>query len=72
MHAEGLGHAPGGKSLTKNTSHLTGDTGSSAGGAHDDGSTELLVGNNIIRCLRRLCGRKAGTMIQWHCNCSRI
>ena len=35
-HAERLGHAPGEKSRTKNTSHLTGDTGSSAGGAHDD------------------------------------
>ena len=32
---------------------------------------ELLVGNNIIRCLRRLCGQTAGTMIQQHCNCSR-
>ena len=36
------------------------------------GSTELLVGNNIIRCLKRLCGRTAGTMIQQHCNCSLI
>ena len=36
------------------------------------GLTELLVGNNIIRCLRRLYGRTAGTMIQQHCNCSRI
>ena len=26
-------------------------------------STELLVGNNIIRCLKRLCDRTAGTMI---------
>ena len=65
-HAEGLGHALGGKSRTKNTSHLTGDTGSSAGGAHDDESAA------VRRCLRRLCGRTAGTMIQQHCNCSRI
>ena len=28
--------------------------------------------NNIIRCLKRLYDRKAGTMIQQHCNCSRI
>ena len=35
-----------------------------------DGTT--IVGNNIIRCLRRLCGRTAGTMIQQHCSCSRI
>ena len=35
---EGLGHAPGGKSRTKNTSHLTGDT---AGGAHDDESAAV-------------------------------
>ena len=37
-HAEGLGLTPGGKLRTKNTSHLTGDTGSPAGGAHDDES----------------------------------
>ena len=30
-HAEGLGHTPGGQSCTKNTSHLTGDTGSPVG-----------------------------------------
>ena len=36
------------------------------------GSTELLVGNNITKCLRLLCGRMAGTMIQQHCNCFRI
>ena len=36
------------------------------------GSTELLVGNNITKCLRQLCGRMAGTMIQQHCNCFRI
>ena len=35
-HAEGFGHIPGGKSRTKNTSHLTGDSGSPAGGANDD------------------------------------
>ena len=40
-HAEGLGHAPGGKSRTKNTSHLTGDTCSPAGGAHDDESAAV-------------------------------
>ena len=34
-----------------------------------DGTTSW---NNIIRCLKRLCGRTAGTMIQQHCNCSRI
>ena len=34
-HAEELGHTTGGKSRTKNTSHLTGDTGSPAGGAHE-------------------------------------
>ena len=36
------------------------------------GSTGQLVGNNIDRCLRRLCGRTAGTMTQQHCNCSLI
>ena len=40
-HAEGLGHTPGGKSHTKNTSHLTGDTGFPAGGAHDDESAAV-------------------------------
>ena len=40
-HAEGLGHAPGGKLRTKNTSHLTGDTGPSAGGSHDDESAAV-------------------------------
>ena len=40
-HAEGLGHTPGGKTRTKNTSHLTGDTGSPAGGAHDDESAAV-------------------------------
>ena len=40
-HAEGQGHALGGKSCTKNTSHLTGDIGSSAGGAHDDESAAV-------------------------------
>ena len=35
------------------------------------GLTELLVGNNIIRCLRRLYGGTAETMIQQHYNCSR-
>ena len=43
-HAEGLGHTPGGKSRTKNTSHLTGDTGSpggGGGGAHDDKSAAV-------------------------------
>ena len=34
-------HTPGGKSRTKNTSHLTGDTGSPAGGAHDDESAAV-------------------------------
>ena len=37
----GLGHTPGGKSHIKNTSHLTGDTGSPAGGAHDDESAAV-------------------------------
>ena len=32
---------PAGKSRTKNTSHLAGDTGSSAGGAHDDESAAV-------------------------------
>ena len=68
-HAEELGHAPGGTSRTKNTSHLTCDTGSPAGVVRRN---YVLVGNNIIRCLRRLCGRTAATMIQQHCNCSRI
>ena len=36
------------------------------------GLTERLVGNNITKCLRQLCGRMAGTMIQQHCNCFRI
>ena len=40
-HAERLGHTPGGKSRTKNTSHLTGDTASLAGGAHDDESAAV-------------------------------
>ena len=40
-HAEGHGHAPGGKSRTKNTRHLTDDTCSSAGGAHDDESAAV-------------------------------
>ena len=40
-HAEGLGHTPGGKSRTKNTSHLAGDTGYLAGGAHDDESAAV-------------------------------
>ena len=40
MHAEGLGHTPGGKSRTKNTSHLAGDTGSPAGSTHETTSWE--------------------------------
>ena len=38
-HAEGFGHTPGGKSRTKNTSHLTGDSGSTSGGG-SGGHTE--------------------------------
>ena len=40
-HTEGHGDTPGGKSRTKNTSHLAGDTGSPAGGAHDDESAAV-------------------------------
>ena len=36
------------------------------------GSTELLVENHITKCLKQLCGRMAGTMIQRQCNCFRI
>ena len=35
-------------------------------------TTKVLIGNNIIRCFKQLCGRTAGTMILQHFNCSRI
>ena len=73
-HAGRLDHTPGRESHTQNASYLTCDTGSSAGGAHNDESAavRLLVGNNITKCLRQLCGRISRTMIQQHCNCFRI
>ena len=40
-HPARLVHTPGGKSRTKNTIHLAGDTGSPAGSAHDDESAAV-------------------------------
>ena len=40
-HAERLGHTPGRKSRTKNTSHLTSDSDSPAGGTHDNESATV-------------------------------
>ena len=40
-HAERLGHTPGRKSRTEKNSHLTGDSGSPAGGTPDDESAAV-------------------------------